>query len=214
LKLDLRFTEIYYELWALEEILEVIRQDAEAIKMRIAERKDPELDRIILTGDDLDLNMFRYELSELVDQILPRHLSNPFLVGTWGAFESCVAQTSELLRKATGASLKVNDIRGPFPVRARKYFRDVLGRPAIFEETEWAGLKDLHLVRNSIAHANGNKEFIKQNVLSGVIELSKRVPDISVDDRHITIRPAYLEEAFDLTKRCVDKLVNEAKDAT
>ena len=212
MKVDFRFAEVFYELWALEEILEVIREDSESLKQRIVDRKDPEIDRSLLLGDRGDYELVTQELSELVERILPRHLSSPFVVSTWGVFESSVGLTADLVRKAMGLRLKLKDIRGGFLERARQYYADVLDRPLVLEEAEWADLRDLYLVRNAMAHTNGNIEFINQDVLQGITELAGRTTEIVIHNRHVTVTDGYLSNSLSLVKCCIEKLVQDAKD--
>ena len=214
MKIDFRFAEIFYELWALEEILEVIREDSESLKQRIVDRKDPEIDRSLLLGDRGDYEIVMQELGELVDRILPRHFSSPFVVSTWGVFESCVGLTASLVRDTIGVRLKLNDIRGSFLERTKRYYADVLGRPFVLEEAEWAKLRDFYLVRNAMAHTNGNTRFIKPDVLQGITELADRAEEVEIQYGHVTVTDSFLSNSFTLVKGCVEKLVQDAKNAT
>lgn len=164
INLDLRFTEVFYELGALQQYLDsfenqlpiIAKQEEKKVYTRIRNEK--------LKHDPAEREEILKELYDLTEEVLPRFFRGSILVTLWAIFESAITDIAKEIRDQQNQPLTINDIRGDFLERAKKYFNHVIDFPLGTNDKQWKRIRMLKVFRNAIAHGNGRIENVKNNL--------------------------------------------------
>ena len=102
--IDVRFSEIEAELFAISEHRDAIERQLPAIintelrrKERVAKNYPDEFDFLRVTEDFLN-------------EVLPRIYRSSMLVQLWAVFEGAIIEIAKYLREKTGHSLDIDDV--------------------------------------------------------------------------------------------------------
>jgi len=94
---------------------------------------------------------------EYSDHIIspPKVFPWTFLVALYAVYESAVTEIARLIQVGQSQYISLNDIKGEFLDRAKKYYKHILQFELYSKEKEWPRIKMLSELRNAFAHANG-----------------------------------------------------------
>ena len=155
---DFRLIEIEIELGILREQLKHIEEGIEQGR----ERSDLESAPNTPSEDESDWDMRRQQYDYETEVILPRMWRNPFLVSMFSVYETSVTEVASLIQKKQGRQIRLNDRRGEFLDRAKKYYKDILQFNLSTSNERWKWLNKLSDLRNVIAHTNGRLETVSR----------------------------------------------------
>ena len=93
---------------------------------------------------------------------LPLFLRGPFLVSLYAVYESVVTEIAKLIRNKQSQKKKIDDLRGNFLDRAKKYYKHILQFDLYSNEKAWQQIRMLSDLRNAFAHANGRVDRLKK----------------------------------------------------
>lgn len=106
-----------------------------------------------------DAQLAFQELEWEVENTLPRIYRGGLLILIWAAYESGVEEVAEFIGKRMPVRIGLSDLRGRSTLdRAKKYYPEVLRFELFAEKNSLARLREIELVRNAFAHANGRME--------------------------------------------------------
>jgi hypothetical protein len=112
IRIDLRYVEVEYELWALRHMLNVIEP---AIAHLSAEDEAETLAELRGRGwidDEAEYDLARQETREKREYVLPRFMRGPFLIALAACFESGVTSIAHAKQRELHAALCIDDLRG------------------------------------------------------------------------------------------------------
>jgi hypothetical protein len=154
IKLDWRFIDIEYELWALGESLGFIGPQIQGLGDQERIRRFAELREKGWDEDEGERALVFHDLDALTSNVLPRFFRGPFLVALWAAYESAALELADYERNRLHLQPGPEEGRGALISRVRRYYDEVLGLPHEMDSRRWDRLIDLMHVRNAIAHGN------------------------------------------------------------
>ena len=121
----------------------------------------------------------------LVDDIFPDITRKSFLVTLLIALDDQFKIYCQILKQATGAKLKWNELRGSALERFISYSEKVCGIPSVCDQSNRQRIIGLIEVRNCIVHNNSSVEgFAKSKVVEA---FSKQVSGLEIKDSYITL---------------------------
>lgn len=213
IRIDFRYIEIEYELWALGEFLKMVEPQIQFLceqdpVLTFKELRDKGWD-----DDEAEVDMALQDIAERRRYVIPRFVRGPFVVALWACFESGILQLAEGGREAIGAKIEMKDQKGGNTLqRTKRYVESVLGIPFDQDRSRYARISDLLRIRNSLAHANGQEHGMeppKWRLLSEALRRQGTPPD---EYRGLVVlSDAYLREAYDDVCGCLRDLVLRIK---
>ena len=209
--LDFRFVEIDYELWALGEYLDALERQLPTIADEKRAQTHAYLQAEGLDWDDPEAALAFQELYEVVENVLPRFLRGPFLVTLWALYESAVTEIANYLRQQQNQALKLQDIRGDFLDRARKYFDHVLGFPLCTDTRTWERLRMLMILRNALAHANGRVEAVSEQAREKIRNWTRMGVGVAIENGNLLFTEAFVRETYALVRESLAGLIERVR---
>ena len=79
----------------------------------------------------------------------------------YAVYESVVIEIADLIRDKQSQQIKIDDLRGNFLEKAKKYYKHILQFDLYSNEKAWQQIKMLSELRNAFAHANGRMDRLK-----------------------------------------------------
>ena len=155
---DLRLVEVEVELGILEEQLEHIEEQIKLGQTRAEEEFAPNTP----SEDESDWDTRRQQYDYETEVILPRMWRSPFLVSMFSVYETSVTEVASLIQKKQERQIRLNDLRGEFLDRAKKYYKSILQFNLSTSNERWKRLNKLSDLRNVIAHTNGRLETVSR----------------------------------------------------
>lgn len=179
--LSLRLLGAKIELEMLTEHLQLIENHIERIQKeerREFDRKVEEIGKTYkcanLTAELIEERRVEEEIAskeyELRINDLPLFFRGPFLVSLYAVYESVVTEIADLIRDKQSQQIKIDDLRGNFLERAKKYYKHILQFDLYSNEKAWQQIKMLSDLRNAFAHANGRMDRLKNEKIKKKIE--------------------------------------------
>lgn len=207
-RIDLRFIEIEAELWALGEFLHVIESQVQYLIKQDEVRMRADLAEQHLPWEDPEVQAAFEEHDLRVSHVFPRFLRTPFVVALCATYESAIEELAGDLATSTRRNLRLRDIRAnSWLDSARKYFDAVLSIPLDGNTERLRFIEDLFVVRNAIAHANGQVRSIPDSKLRRLKEVGSRHPGVVIGEI-VMLDGAFLEEAYENVNGSVRALVD------
>ena len=93
---------------------------------------------------------------------MTRMWRSPFLVSMFSVYETSVTEVASLIQKKQERQIRLNDLRGEFLDRAKKYYKSILQFNLSTSNERWKRLNKLSDLRNVIAHTNGRLETVSR----------------------------------------------------
>jgi hypothetical protein len=209
--IDFRFLEINTELNSLKDLLETIKQQEKKLSEIRLEEVNKYLISISPNDVESEWDVLRDEYLYRTEHLYPKSFRGSFLVGLWATTESALQELANFVQKKKDIKLKLNDIRGDIIERLEKYFNQVL-HFELFSEQAMERLREIYLIRNCFAHANGRIDALKEND-KRIIQ--KRNEDNSIyqeDQGYILLEMGYLEDINNFISVELQQLINRIKE--
>jgi len=206
---DLRFVEIFHELYALEDYMNSIESQLPDLIEKEKEKSyqsRPE-------NDSIEWQEKEQALYELIEDVLPRYFRNPIVVTLWAIFESAIIEIAKEIKDQQSLPITLDDITGDFPERTNKYFNHVIKFPIDVRGSSWQHLRKLYLLRNAIAHGNGRLDNIKnQEKLKTKLGLDRENSEVTVKDGNIVCYPNFLRNTFSVVLDFLSNITEKVKE--
>lgn len=211
INIDFRLIEVSAELHALEEHLITIENTISHIEKSENEKLKARLTSEGLSPGDDDWEYAGQEYAHHIGITVPRMFRGPFLVSLYSVYESAVTEVARLIQKRLGQAIALNDLRGDFLDRAKKYFRNILDFELITHEGEWQNIVILSHLRNAIAHANGRMELLNPDLQKKISAICKSTAGVSVRDGYLVLEPVATEQFLRTIRSVLEDLVKRYK---
>jgi hypothetical protein len=194
---DFRFIEIEKEIWAVGEYLKTVSSQTNYLIDQDRIRTEAMLKEAGATWDDADTQLEFQDMHERALTVFPRFMRAPCITAIWACYESGTIELADYVAKSTNKKLRLRDVRGDhFLDAAVKYYSTVLATPLDESDDRIARLKDLMVLRNAVAHANGLARAVPPDKWKAVEELARRRPNLSIEDGYVNPSEEYLQEAY------------------
>ena len=77
-----------------------------------------------------------------------------------GWVQAAVDEVASLMQKNMKQGISINDLRGDFFERAKKYYKNVLNFKLYCNPKDWQQIKIITYIRHAVAHANGRMDML------------------------------------------------------
>lgn len=211
INLDFRLLDIELELIALEEHLELIEQHLPSLKQKeerlLEERREAEH----LSPQDPEWQTKFREYRRRVDIILPRFFNNPFLISLYSVLEASITDIANHIKDKKGEKLSINDLRGSFLDRSKKYYNCVLNFQLYNDSANWQRAQMLADLRHALAHTNGRFDMMKEGTQDKIRDWEEKDRGISIYSGFLVPEKEFLQETFTMVRDMLDGLVERYK---
>lgn len=203
--IEIKYIEILLELDAFDRFLYSLEKSLKYLTDQEALRVDNNIRRL---KDLTDIQIRRYNHTNLIHNILPRFFRNPALVSLYAIYESGVTGIASHLQQRSRKNLKLKDIRGGgFLDQANKYFKYVLEVPLYSDNFTWKHLKMLMVLRHTIAHCNGRLEAVNEKHREKIKKWEKQNIGINIHHGDLIISENFLRETYLIVKESLCDLI-------
>jgi len=209
---DFRLLDVSLELHALEDHYDLIEKqilhlsNAEKSALEEYRRKGN------LTPEDDEWDIARQECDHKVEFLLPRFFWGPFIVSLYAVLETSVIEIARLIQETQGQEITINDLRGDFLERAKKYYKHVLKFELPGDKIVWHNLDNLTQIRHAIAHANGRLDMLKNNAKKKIEALEKKNIGISSNYNYLLVDASFAKESLSAVRILLQGLVERYKE--
>lgn len=212
LNLDFRLLDLSLELDALEDHYTLIKKQISNIRNVEKSSINEYRKREKLTPEDPEWDIARQEFDYKVEFLLPRLFWGSFIVSLYAVLETSIIEISRLIKQTQKHEIDINDYKGNFLERSKKYYKDVLEFKLCCDETTWKRLKILSEVRHAIAHANGRLDMLKEKSKKRIENLEKQNLGISSYNNYILLNSYFAKETFLKVCSMLKNLVERYKE--
>ena len=153
-----------------------------------------------------------HDFKGFVNHIIPLFFRNPALVSLWAIYESSVIEIADHLNDQKRNSKKMKNYRKKerelsFLDRSFDYFQNIL-KVDLCSNSVFKKLDKVIVLRNVIAHCNGNLENVRENNRNTIIEWVKEDIDIDIYQGDLLISERFLKENYLIVKNSLCDLIN------
>ena len=163
--------------------------------------------------DDPDWLISQTNYDDYVEVTIPRMIRHPFIISAWAVYETIVIEIAELVKTNRNLKLGIDDIRGDFLSRAKKYYSTVLQLELSANNTHWEQLTTLYKLRNAFAHSNGRFDRLKGEHKKSQEQASEQYKGILKSKGALLVSNEYLCQTLDIVTKEANELITRAKQA-
>ena len=207
---DLRFVEIFHELYALEDYMN-------SIESQLPDLIEKEKEKAYQTGlknDSIEWQQKEQALYELIEDVLPRYFRNPIVVTLWAIFESAIIEIAKEIKDQQSLPITLDDIKGDFLERTNKYFNHIVKFPIDVRGSSWQHFRRFYLLRNTLAHGNGRFDNIKnKDDRKTILKWEKENTEISTTDGNIVCSSNFIKKTFSVVFDFLSNVTEKVKEA-
>ena len=207
---DFRLLDASIELDALEEHLQLIKRQMEHIERTVRRKTETYICKEGLCPDDPEWHIAWQNYNYRIDS-LPRFFRGPFLVALYAAYESIVTEIARLIQAKQSQNIKINDLKGDFLERAKKYYKHILKFDLYSEEEVWQHIKMLSTLRNAFAHANGRLDLLNEKSKKKIKNWEKEKRGISTYYGYIICEANIVSDIFGVARDSLENLIERYK---
>ncbi|MBU4209361.1 MAG: hypothetical protein KKD12_06795 [Proteobacteria bacterium] len=212
INVDFRLLDVSLELHALEDHYELIEKQISNLSHAEKASLDEYRKKENLRPEDPEWDFARQEYDQKVKFLLPRFFWGPFIVSLYAVFETSVIEIARLIQKSQKQGIAINDLRGDFLERAKKYYKNVLKFELCSDINTWQRIIILSEVRHAIAHANGRLDMLNENIKKRIKALEKQKLGISSYYNYILLDSYFSKETFSKVRSLLGSLVERYKE--
>ena len=210
-KYDFRLLEVTGELYALDEHLKLIENQMKHIKKKERLKLVSYIRSEGISPDTADWALANDEFNYLIETLLPRFFRGSFLVAFYAVYESGVIEIARLIQRKQSQSISMDDLKGDFLNRAKKYFKHVLNFDLYVKDNEWEKVNILSELRNAFAHANGRMEMLKQKSRENITNWERQKKGIITDSGFIVCDAKIVSDIYQVVGSSLEDLVDRYK---
>lgn len=212
INIDFRLLDVSLELNALDDHYELIEKQITHLNRVEKEALDQYRKKENLTPEDPEWDFARQEFDRKVEFLIPRFFWGPFIVSVYAVFETSVMEIARLMQYSLKQGIALNDLRGDFLERAKKYYKHVLNFDLYCNDKDWQQIKILTDIRHAIAHANGRVDMLSDGIKRKLKEIENQNIGISIYYNYLIVDPCFSKEAFSAVKSILENLVDRYKE--
>ena len=210
-KIDSRLLDASIELDVLEEHLQLIENQMEHIERTERNKTETYIRKEGLCPDDPEWLIAWQNYNYRIDH-LPRFFRGTFLVVLYAAYESIVTEIARLIQVKQSQKIKLNDLRGGFLERAKKYYKHILKFDLYSEEKAWEQVRMLSTLRNAFAHANGRLDMLNESSRKIIQKWAQKNLGISTYYGYIICEVNIVADMYGAVRSSLEDLIERYKD--
>ena len=210
-KIDSRLLDASIELDALEEHLQLIENQMAQIRETARNKTETYIRKEGLCPDDPEWQSAWQYYDYRIDS-LPIFFRGTFLVALYAAYESIVTEIARLIQDKQSQQIKLNDLRGGFLERAKKYYKHILKFDLYSEEKAWEQVRRLSTLRNAFAHANGRLDMLNERSRKIIQKWAQQNLGISTYYGYIICEVNIVADMYDAVRSSLEDLIERYKD--
>lgn len=206
---DLRFAEMFYELYALEDYIDSIESQLPVLIEKEKEKAYQNMPEY----DSIEWHQREQSLYALIEDVIPRYFRNPIVVTLWAIFESAIIEIAKEIKDQQGLPITLDDITGDFLERTNKYFNHIIKFPIDVRGSSWQHFRKFYLLRNAFAHGNGRLDNIKnQDKLKYKLGLDKENAEVMITDGNIICSPNFIKNTLRVVLDFLRNITEKVKE--
>lgn len=206
---DLRFAEMFYELYALEDYIDSIESQLPVLIEKEKEKAYQNMPEY----DSIEWHQREQSLYALIEDVIPRYFRNPIIVTLWAIFESAIIEIAKEIKDQQGLPITLDDITGDFLERTNKYFNHIIKFPIDVRGSSWQHFRKFYLLRNAFAHGNGRLDNIKnQDKLKYKLGLDKENAEVMITDGNIICSPNFIKNTLRVVLDFLRNITEKVKE--
>lgn len=206
---DLRFAEMFYELYALENYIDSIESQLPVLIEKEKEKAYQNMPEY----DSIEWHQREQSLYALIEDVIPRYFRNPIVVTLWAIFESAIIEIAKEIKDQQGLPITLDDITGDFLERTNKYFNHIIKFPIDVRGSSWQHFRKFYLLRNAFAHGNGRLDNIKnQDKLKYKLGLDKENAEVMITDGNIICSPNFIKNTLRVVLDFLRNITEKVKE--
>ena len=210
-KIDSRLLDASIELDALEEHLQLIENQMAQIRETARNKTETYIRKDGLCPDDPEWQSAWQYYDYRIDT-LPIFFRGTFLVALYAAYESIVTEIARLIQVKQSQKIKLNDLRGGFLERAKKYYKHILKFDLYSEEKAWEQVRRLSILRNAFAHANGRLDMVNERSRKIIQKWAQKNLGISTYYGYIICEVNIVADMYSAVRSSLEDLIERYKD--
>lgn len=218
---DFRLLDASLEMKVLEAHLNLVEEQIQIERKSAKTKLDAEIKKLSVSlqesepGDQDgwlgEIQLAEDEYRYHVGFVLPRALRSPFLVSLYSVYESTVTEIANLMQRKVGQKISLDDLRGNFLDRAKKYYEHILQFPLSQDKRAWERLVILSCLRNAVAHANGRLDMVDASTKRRIHKWKGQQIGVQNNRGYIVVSGAFLRGTFTLITSDLKDLVARYK---
>jgi len=212
INVDFQLLDVSLELHALEDHYELIEKEISHLSHAEKAALDEYRKKENLTPEDPEWDFAGQECDHKVEFLLPRFFWGPFIVSLYAVLETSVIEIARLIQQSQKQGITINDLRGDFLERAKKYYKDVLKFELCSDDNAWQRIRILAEVRHVIAHANDRLDMLNENTERRIKALEKQNLGISSYHNYLLLDSYFAKETFSKVRSLLETLVERYKE--
>jgi hypothetical protein len=206
-KYDFRLLEVQGDIYALEANLKLIDGQIERIQKKERLRLNTYIRSEGLSPEDPDYHLAKNEYEEHIEILLPRFFRGPFLVSLFSVYESAVTEIAQLMQKTLSHGISLNDIKGSFLERAKKYYKHILKFELCSDPNTWQQIMMLAELRHAIAHVNGRLEMLNKDSRKKIANWESEKVGLTTYSGYIVCDAKIVSELFQSVRFALEDLM-------
>jgi hypothetical protein len=142
------------------------------------------------------------------EMFVPRCFYGASILALWAAFESSVSQLAAFIKLKASVRLSFEEIREQNLVRRLQlYVETFTSKPVYFGDAIVKGISDLQMVRNSLAHSNGDLHFLSAEKRNRLEVLVSTQIGLAIIEDELIVREQYARTAFVFAENFVNTIM-------
>ncbi len=122
-----------------------------------------------------------HDLDMLDEGNVTRLLTGSAILAIWALYETAVQKCAVILQQTKKEKLKMSDIKGRGVLgTAEKYYSAVLQTPLHAASVDMSRLRTIATIRHVFAHANGELEYMKENLQKEILDLADKNDQVNI----------------------------------
>lgn len=212
LQVDFRLLEIDCELDALKDYLQIIEAHMESSAKAERTRFEARIREEHLSPDDPEWHEAVGECEYQIEVFLPRFFRGPFLVTLYAVYESAITEIARLIKGKQSQEISLDDFRGDFLKRAKKYYDHVLRFQLYTENRVWQSIQMLSTIRQAIAHENGRMEMLNSDAKKKIRDWERQKLGIAVYGGYLVFEARFVADIFQTVRASLKDTVRRYKE--
>lgn len=194
----------------LDKLAEVVpyAQDQEIVRLRAEIKKQARSLGMADLKDKIE------ESRWVAEDLVPRFFMGAFAVALAAAYEAAVTEVANYVRAKAGARLQIKDLREPsIHKKINLYLETVIGDSYALDSELKNRLDELNIVRNCIAHTNGNlANFKGASKLKNLQALAETGRGVSIQDNYLVVSEWFARQYLEHAANALNVLLNQVHD--
>ena len=166
-----------------------------------------------LNPDDPEWTVLGQEVDYKYNCIIPRYYWGTFLVSLYAVFEIGIIEIANEIQKAKNLKIAIDDIKGNFLDRSKKYYEHILEFDLYQNNSDWEQINHLKHVRHAFAHTNGRANMLKTSIRKNISILENQTNGIIIWFDYIIPNYKFVENSYIAVKNILDDLIKLYKDS-